>query len=96
MKNLKIEAIDLAGEPDKRRSLATKSLDELANELANLSETSEEADMYHAELIRRQTQDAMNVATAQLASETIRRSFWKILILGLALLALLASMIFQN
>jgi hypothetical protein len=96
LKNTSIEAVDLAGEADKQKSLATKSLDELARELANLTEPGEEADIYHAEIIRRQAQDEMDVATAKLASETIRHSFWKIVILGLAILATVATLMFQR
>jgi len=96
LKNLEIKGADLAGETDKERLLATKSLDQLANELADLPESSEDAAIYHAEIVRRQNQHALDVSTAQLSSETIKHSFWKILVLGIALLAMLVGMMFQS
>ena len=86
----------MASKIDKERLLATKSVDELTNELAALPESSEEAAMYHAEFVRRQTQFVLDESTAKLDSETIRHSFWKIVVLGIALLAMLAGMMFQS
>jgi hypothetical protein len=76
----------MADKADKRSSLITKSLDELAEEMACLPETSGEANMY-AEIARRQTQAALDAKTAQLASRKRKLSFWTILILGSGMLA---------
>ena len=77
----------MADKADKRSSLITKSVDELAEETAGLPETSGEANMYHAEVARRQTQAALDAKTAQLVSRKRKLSFWTILILGSGLLA---------
>lgn len=53
-----------------KKSLKEKSLDELAPELAPLPEGSEEAHMYHAELVRRGNQSELDAATAQLVFRT--------------------------
>ena len=77
-------------------SLKEKSLDALATELALLPEGSAEADIYHAELVRRRNQSTLDAATAQLVSEKTRYSPWTIVILGIAILALAASILLQK
>lgn len=64
----------MAQEIEKKTSLADKSLDELAAELARLPETSEEASMYHDEIARRHSQTTLDTNTAQLISERRRYS----------------------
>jgi hypothetical protein len=86
----------LAEEFKKTISLTDKRLDELATELALLPEGSEEADMYHAELARRENQSTLDAATAQLVSEKRRYPPWTVIILGVAILAMVASMLLQK
>jgi hypothetical protein len=86
----------LAEEFKEKISLTDKSLDELATELALLPEGSEEADMYHAELVRRENQSTLDAATAQLVSEKRRYPPWTVIILGVAILAMVASMLLQK
>jgi hypothetical protein len=86
----------LTEEFKKKISLADKRLDELATELALLPEGSEEADMYHAELVRRENQSTLDAATAQLVSEKRRYPPWTVIILGVAILAMVASMLLQK
>ena len=56
----------MAQEIEKKTSLAEMSLEELAAELARVPETSEEASMYHDEIIRRHSQTTLDTTTAQL------------------------------
>jgi hypothetical protein len=86
----------LTEEFKKKISLTDKRLDELATELALLPEGSEEADMYHAELVRRENQSTLDAATAQLVSEKRRYPPWTVIILGVAILAMVASMLLQK
>ena len=81
---------------EKRASLANKSLDELAAQLALLPEGSEEANQYHDELARRQEQADLDKTTSELVAEGRKYSVWTILILGAAILAFAASMLLQN
>ena len=76
--------------------LAEESLDELAAEIARLPEESEQAALYHDELIRRQQQADLDTATSQLVGERKRYSVWTILILGAGILAFVASMMLQK
>jgi hypothetical protein len=86
----------LAQEIEKKTSLADMSLDELAVELARLPETSEEARMYHDEIIRRHSQTTLDTTTAQLVSERRRYSIWTVIILGLAIFAMVAGIMLQK
>jgi hypothetical protein len=81
---------------EKRASLANKSLDELATELALLPEGSGEANLYHDEIVRRQQQADLDKTTSELVAEGRKYSVWTILILGAAILAFAASMLLQN
>ena len=81
---------------DKKKILAGKSLDQLDKELASLPEVCDEAQLYHDEILRRQSQGSLDTDTAKLVSETTSHSYWKILVLGLALLAVLASIFLPN
>jgi hypothetical protein len=81
---------------EKTASLANKSLDELAAQLALLPEGSEEANQYHDELARRQEQADLDSATSGLVAERRRHSVWTILILGAAIFAVAASMLLQK
>jgi len=76
--------------------LADKNLDELAAELARLPEGSEQAELYHDEIVRRQEQADLDGATAALVGEKRKYSAWTILIFGAAVLAFLASMMLQK
>jgi hypothetical protein len=87
---------ELTQEFDKQISLADKSLDELAEDLALLPETSDEASMYHAEVIRRQEQAALDGTTAPLVSEKRKYSIWTLFIFGIAVFAFVASLVFQK
>ena len=77
-------------------SLADKSLDELATESALLPEGSEQANLYHDEIVRRQQQADLDKATSELVAERRKYSVWTILILGAAIFALAASMLLQK
>lgn len=76
--------------------LADKSLDELAAELARLPEGSAQAERYHDEIIRRQEQAELDGSTSGLIAEKRKYSAWTIVILGAAILALVASMMLQR
>jgi hypothetical protein len=76
--------------------LADKSLDELATEIALLPEGSEQANLYHDEIVRRQQQADLDKTTSELVAEGRKYSVWTILILGAAILAFAASMLLQN
>jgi hypothetical protein len=76
--------------------LADKSLDELAPEIALLPEGSEQANLYHDEIVRRQQQADLDKTTSELVAERRKYSVWTILILGAAILALAASMLLQK
>jgi hypothetical protein len=65
-------------------------------ELARLPETSEEARMYHDEIIRRHSQTTLDTTTAQLVSERRRYSIWTVIILGLAIFAMVAGIMLQK
>ena len=67
-----------------------------ATELALLPETSEEAGLYHAEILRRQDQNVLDASTAQLASEKRRFSTWTVIMLAIAMLATTATMLLQK
>jgi hypothetical protein len=86
----------LAQEIEKKTSLADMSLEELVAELARLPETSEEATMYHDEIIRRHSQTTLDTTTAQLISERRRYSTWTLVILGLAIFAMVAGIMLQK
>ena len=86
----------MAKESKKTISLTDKRLDELATELALLPEGSDEANMYHAELVRRKNQSTLDAATAQLVSEKRRYPPWTVIILGVVILAMVASMLLQK
>ncbi len=86
----------MAQEIEKKTSLADMSLDELAAELARLPEGSEEASMYHDEIIRRHGQTTLDTTTAQLISERRRYSAWTLVILGLAIFAMVAGIMLQK
>ena len=86
----------LAQEIEKKTSLADISLDELAAALARLPETSVEASMYHDEIARRHSQTTLDTTTAQLISERRRYSTWTVVILGLAILAMVAGIMLQK
>ena len=81
----------MAQEIEKKISLADMSLEELAAELARLPEGSEEASMYHDEIIRRASQTTLDTTTAQLISERRRYSTWTLVMLGLAIFAMVAG-----
>jgi hypothetical protein len=81
---------------EKSASLADKSLDELATEIALLPEGSEQAELYHDEIVRRQQQVDLDKTTSELVAEGRKYSVWTILILGAAILAFAASMLLQN
>ena len=76
--------------------MADKSLDELATEIALLPEGSEQANLYHHEIVRRQQQADLDKTTSELVAERRKYSVWTILILGAAILALAASMLLQK
>ena len=82
------------GEPTP--SLADKSLDELAAQLALLPEGSEQASLYHDEIVRRQQQADLDKATSGLIAERRKYSVVTILILGAAILAMAASILLQK
>jgi hypothetical protein len=86
----------LAQESEKKTSLADMSLEKLAAELARVPETSEEATMYHNEIIRRHSQTTLDTTTAQLISERRRYSTWTLVILGLAIFAMVAGIMLQK
>jgi hypothetical protein len=86
----------LAQESEKKTSLADMSLEELAAELARVPETSEEATMYHDEIIRRHSQTTLDTTTAQLISERRTYSTWILVILGLAIFAMVAGIMLQK
>jgi len=86
----------LAQEIEKKISLADMSLEELAAELALLPEGSEEASMYHDEIVRRHSQTTLDSTTAQLISERRRYSTWTLVILGLAIFAMVAGIMLQK
>ena len=86
----------MAQEIEKKTSFADMSLDELAAELARLPEGSEEASMYHDEIIRRHGQTTLDTTTAQLISERRRYSAWTLVILGLAIFAMVAGIMLQK
>jgi hypothetical protein len=86
----------LVREIEKKTSLADKSVDDLAAELARLPETSEEASMYHDEIVRRHSQTTLDSTTAQLISERRRYSIWTVVILGLAIFAMVAGIMLQS
>jgi hypothetical protein len=77
-------------------SLANKSLDELAKEIALMAEGSEQAKLYHDEIGRRQQQADLDKATSDLVAERRKYSVWTILILGAAIFAMAASMLLQK
>jgi hypothetical protein len=77
-------------------SLADKSLDELATELALLPEGSEQAELYHDEIMRRQQQADLDKTSSELGAERRKYSVLTILILGAAILAMAASMLLQK
>jgi hypothetical protein len=81
---------------ERSASLADKSLDELATEIALLPEGSEQANLYHDEIVRRQQQADLDKTTSELVAEGRKYSVWTILILGAAILAFAASMLLQN
>jgi hypothetical protein len=81
---------------ERSASLADKSLDELATEIALLPEGSEQANLYHDEIVRRQQQADLDKTTSELVAERRKYSVWTILILGAAILALAASMLLQK
>jgi len=81
---------------ERSASLADKSLDELATEIALLPEGSEQANLYHDEIVRRQQQADLDKTTSELVAERRKYSVWTILILGAAILAFAASMLLQN
>jgi hypothetical protein len=81
---------------ERSASLADKSLDELATEIALLPEGSEHANLYHDEIVRRQQQADLDKTTSELVAERRKYSVWTILILGAAILALAASMLLQK
>ena len=81
---------------ERSASLADKSLDELATEVALLPEGSEQANLYHDEIVRRQQQADLDKTTSELVAERRKYSVWTILILGAAILALAASMLLQK
>jgi hypothetical protein len=87
---------DLAQEIGKKTSLADMSLDELAAERARLPETSEEARMYHDEIVRRHSQTTLDTTTVQLISERRRYSTWTVVILALAIFAMVAGIMLQK
>jgi hypothetical protein len=60
-------------EKEDSASLANKSLDELANEIARLPEGSEQVHLYHDEIVWRQQQLDLDKATSGLVAE--RRKF---------------------
>jgi hypothetical protein len=86
--------VSQTGEPPP--SLADKSLDELAARLALLPEGSEQASLYHDEIVRRQQQADLDKATSGLIAERRRYSVVTILILGAAILAMAASILLQK
>ena len=86
----------MAQESEKKTSLADMSLEELAAELARVPETSEEATVYHDEIIRRHSQTTLDTNTAQLISERRRYSTWTLVILGLAIFAMAAGIMLQK
>jgi hypothetical protein len=73
------------------RTLSEKSLDQLAAEVAALAEGSEEAHLYHDEMVRRQEQADLDKATSELVGETKKHSVLTIVILAAAILAATAS-----
>jgi hypothetical protein len=89
-------ADDLAQEIEKKTSLADMSLDQLAAERARLPETSEEARMYHDEIVRRHSQTTLDTTTVQLISERRRYSTWTVVILALAIFAMVAGIMLQK
>jgi hypothetical protein len=86
----------LAQEIEKKTSLADMSLDEFAAERARLPETSEEARMYHDEIVRRHSQTTLDTTTVQLISERRRYSTWTVVILALAIFAMVAGIMLQK
>lgn len=81
---------------ERSASLADKSLDELATEIALLPEGSEQANLYHDEIVRRQQQADLDKTTSELVAERRKYSVWTILILGATILALAGSMLLQK
>jgi hypothetical protein len=77
-------------------SLANKSLQELAAEIALLPEGSEQAKLCHDEIVRRQQQADLDKATSDLVTERRKYSVWTILVLGAAIFAFAASMLLQK
>jgi hypothetical protein len=77
-------------------SLADKSLDELAAQVALLPEGSDQASLYHDETVRRQQQADLDKATSGLIAERRKYSVVTILILGAAILAMAASILLQK
>jgi hypothetical protein len=77
-------------------SLANKSLEELASEIAQLPEGSEQVHLYHEEIVRRQEQANLDKATSELVAERRKYSVLTVLILGAGVLAMVASMFFQK
>jgi len=77
-------------------SLADKTLDELAAEIALLPEGSERASLYHDEIVRRQQQADLDKTTSGLVAERRKYSFVTIFILGAAILAMAASILLQK
>ena len=63
----------MIAEKEDSASLANKSLDELANEIARLPEGSEQVHLYHDEIVWRQQQLDLDKATSGLVAE--RRKF---------------------
>ena len=86
----------MAQEIEKKTSLADMSLDELAAERARLPETSEEAHMYHDEIVRRHSQTTLDTTTVHLVSERRRYSTWTVVILALAIFAMVAGIMLQK
>jgi hypothetical protein len=77
-------------------SLADKSLDELAAQVALLPEGNDQASLYHDEIVRRQQQADLDKATSGLIAERRKYSVVTILILGAAILAMAASILLQK
>jgi hypothetical protein len=77
-------------------ALNEKSLDELATELASLPEGSEQTELYHDEIVRRQQQADLDKTASELVAEKRKYPVWTILILGAAILAMAASMLLQK
>ena len=77
-------------------SLVNKSLDELATEIALLPEGSEQANLYHDEIVRRQQQADLDKTTSELVAERRKYSVWTIVVLGAAIFAVAASILLQK